>query len=318
MGTLKSNIYSFKNYIIEASYSKKDIPKYFRVAIDIRYKKHAIDDLANMKLIGVEGISSSGDIIYEFLGSGREGFLMMDANEVISLNKLTRFMYDNPHYFFSENMWAMKRLFNKRIDDNKGTWHNIADYVFQEMVRERIVNKFDLQATAPGQSISYTKAVNTTVNSLKDFVNVFRKACIEVNDEKKDKTSYYYFMPKIIELSDDRLQDIVIKAFHTRISWVYVNEGEWIVKNKILEVPKNSYLYILTNYSDKDIEDYQSGKWKDDLFRMMRDEKYIKEEIELRNNITTKGIDKKYILKFVNAVKWDEIKKLHIEKGYKK
>ena len=306
----------FVNHIDEKSYSHEDIPKLFKVVIDInpRYNKSGLEDVANMKLVGVKGISSSGDIAYQFMGSGSNALLTMNALDVISLNKLSKFMYDNPHYFLSDNMANLKRMYQKRIDDDRGTWHNLADYIFKEIQNRGIVDKFTMQMIAPGQSVSYTDAIkNNKVNSLRDAVRIFRMACEEILKEP-DNAHYYRFLNDVLKLSDKEISDIITESFKKYIGVIYADEGEWIVKDGALNVPHNSYLYVLIDYTDEDIKDYQDGKW--DAFQLMRQEDYIKRDIEFKDKIYKLGIDKKYNLKFINGIEWERIKKLHVGKRY--
>ena len=306
----------FMNHIVEKSYSHEDVPKLFKVAIDIepRYNKGGLEDLSNMKLNGVKGISSSGDIAYQFLSSNRNALLTMNALDTIALNKLSKFMYDNPHYFLSDNMANLKRMYQKRIDDDMGTWHNLADYIFKEMQDRGIVDKYTMQMLAPGQEVSYSDTIkNNKVNSLRDAVKIFKMACAEILS-KRDDHYYRILMNDVLKLSDSEISNIIEDAFKKYIGAVYADEGEWIVKDGSLNVPHNSYLYILIDYSDQDIKDYQDGKW--DAFKLMRQEDYIKRDIEFKEKIYKLDIDKKYNLKFINTIEWDRIRKIHVGKRY--
>jgi hypothetical protein len=299
----------FKQYLTEKSYTSKDIPKNFKVVIDLTL--NTIKELNQMELKGIKGISSSGEIIFDFLGVGRNAFLVMNSKKVIELNKLSRFMYDNPHYFYSNNMTALKRMYQKSITDNRGTWHNISDYLFKEFNRMGIVNSYDVSANAPGQKISYTNVVkNSKVNSIKDAVKVFRKAMKEILQEKN--AHYYSFFEDILKMSNKELEKVFINSFKKDIGSVYQDEGEWVVKNTSLKIPNKSYLYVLMHFTESDIKNFKENKW--DGFELMRYEDKIKEEILLRNSL--EKIENKYIIKYISNKKWDEIRTKHFTKKY--
>lgn len=299
---------SFKKYLIERSYTSSDIPKNFTCVIDIDHDR--IKQLKQMKLDGVKGISSSGDIIFQFLGIGRNAFLVMDGNKTIELNKLSKFMYNNVHYAFSNNMANIKRLYQKRIQDNRGTWHNIADYVFKQLVDDKYIDKSTLIMVAPGQEISYTNAAkNTTVNSLKDAVKVFKSAMKQII---KKQNGYYDFMKDLLKISNKEYERIFEKSYKKYIGGVYSDEQEWIVKNNSLRIPKKSYLYVLVGYT-KYYDKYKKGKL--DSFEKLRMEDNIKKELMFVNSLN-KELKNKYIIKYVDNAEWKRIQSIHIEKKY--
>lgn len=307
--TIYINNMRFKQFLQEKSFTKQDIPKTFRVVFDLT--EDTINELKSMELKGIKGISSSGEIIYDFLGIGRNAILIMKADEVLKLNKLSRFMYDNPHYFYSNNMAAMKRMYQKRITDNRGTWHNIADYLFKELNNKGIISSYDVSGNAPGQEISYTQvAKNSKVNSIKDAVKVFRKAMKEVLKGKQ--SSYYNFFENVLKLKDKELEKVFIDSFNKYIGPVYKSEGEWTIKNSSLKIPNNSYLYVLTYVSDEMINDYENDTL--DPFLKMRHGDKIKEEIYMRNQLDNL---KNYKVKYINAEKWNEIRNIHLNKKFK-
>ncbi len=298
----------FIQYLKEKSFNKSDIPKNFRVVIDLRTE--TIKELSSMKLKGVRGISASGEIAYDFLGVGRNAMIVMNGEKTLKQNNLSRFMYDNVHYFYSNNMEAMRRMYQKSKNDNRGLWHNIADYIFKEFGRKGMISKYDLQANAPGQEVSYTKAVNKKVNSVKDAVKVFRNALKEI--QGSEKAGYYRYMVDILELSDKEIEKVFIDSFNTDIGPIYKSESEWTVKNSTLIIPKKSYLYVLVGFTDSDIERYHNGEW--DGFEMMRNEDSVKEEIMLRNDLNK--IKSSYIIKYISAKEWDRIRVLHQTKKF--
>jgi len=302
-------------HLNERSFRPSDVPQYFRAVIDIDTKdemRSSINNLKNMKLKGVRGISDTGEIAYDFLGVGRNAMLLMKGKDTTKLNKLSRFMYDNPHYFFSEDMAMLKRMYSKNIKDNRGTWHNVADKVFQEMVERGIISKYEISANAPGQEISYTDtAKNTTVNSIRDAIKTFKKAMKEVVDKKRRFGNPYRYFAELLELPNKTLSDIFLAATKS-IGEIYKSEGEWIVKDADLKIPKGSYLYVLTTY-DELIDRYEKGEL--DGYEKMRYESDIKEEITFKNDLE-KSLKGKYKIKYLSRKKWDDARTKHFTKKY--
>jgi hypothetical protein len=101
----------FNNYLNEKSFSTADIPKDFWVVFDLY---EMVDELKTGRVNGLKGISSSSEIEFQFLGVARDAMLQMDSEKLIKQNKITRIMYDNPHYLVSNNMWGLRRLYNAR------------------------------------------------------------------------------------------------------------------------------------------------------------------------------------------------------------
>lgn len=199
----------------------------------------------------------------------------------------------------------------KRENDNEGTWHNLGDYVFKVLSDKGFLSRYDLQSNAPGQEISYTKVIKKSkVNSISDAVKLFKKAMLEVL--KGYHKDYYYYFEEIIKMSNKNLSDVFITAFNN-ISSIYASEGEWEVKDNKLKIPPKSYLYVLINFSEKEIIDYNEGNW--DAYQKLRNEENVKEEIHLRNRLNK--LKSKYIVKFVNTAQWEKIRMIHFDKKYK-
>lgn len=308
----------FLNFITERSFKSSDIPRYFRCVIDIRTDNDkGLTDLSNLELTGVTGISDSGQILYDFLGKGRNAFILMDGEETIKLNKISRIMYDNPHYMLSNNMSALRRIYNKESDrDNRATWHNFADIIVKHLANSNLTDKgfeFYISLDAPGQTISYTNAArNTKVNSIKDAVKVLKRAFKEIVDKKNQDYKKVHIFSKLLEIDDNKLEKILYDSLIT-IGEVYKTEGEWIIKDNSLKIPRNSYLYILQLVDDDIIQKYEQG---DDGFINLRYGKDIERQKEMNNEINKLGINKKYKLKFLSWAKWEETYKKYITRVY--
>ena len=108
-------------------------PKKFYVVIPFsdEYGKKEMADLSNGVLDGVLGISEKHEIIMQWYGIGRDAILVMDADKLTKINKLSRVQYDNPEYLVSNGMAALYRIFDKKRDKSGsyGLAGNLIDHI---------------------------------------------------------------------------------------------------------------------------------------------------------------------------------------------
>jgi hypothetical protein len=314
----------FKKYLNEKSYTQEDIPKTFRVVFEIdeynlsKMVKN-IKQLSSMKLEGMTGISDKHDIAFQWLGVARDAMLIMKGSEVVKLNKISRMLYGNPNYFLSNKMTMAKRLFNKSGgSDDSNILQNILEYVFKELGKMDATLKHDIEYTAAYQSYAhyaFKKSVN--INSTKDLVKWIRKTGNELKaDEKKRDWSSYEkirIVDTIKELSDSQIEKAIYDAFE-QIGKIYSDEGEWIIKDKTLTVPKNSHLYVLMNKKEyKEMMDIKANKpdeWK--IMKFMNRDEVVKKYDLLMGLFKRYGIFDKYKVKFVDSQEWKRIQSMHI------
>ncbi|RLA38978.1 MAG: hypothetical protein DRR06_19870 [Gammaproteobacteria bacterium] len=304
---------SFEQFIVERSFGKKDIPKAFRVVFDIK-KDGAVESLNKMVISGIKGISDSGEIIYEFLGVGLDAMLVMNGQKLVDTNKLSRVMYNNPHYMLSKNLEASKRLFNRNDDkSNAATWHRLFEYIFKRFLKDDLVSSYDLQASTIVQSLSWTDAAsNTKINTVKDAARMMKVATKQLI-KKKTTWKNYDWLSFIIDLPDSKLQKYIYDGL-LDMGKVYKVEGEWLIKNKKLVIPKGSILYILTTFNNDMIKRYEKGEL--DGNEMLTQERYIKREIEFRDKIKKAGLAKKYLLKWLDWKAFEASRKKMFAKKY--
>lgn len=317
----------FKKYINEASYLWQDIPKTFRVVFEVnKYDESemisVIRQLGNMKLEGMEGISGSGQIVFNWLGVARDAMLVMNGQEVIDLNKMSRFMYGNPNYFLSNNMKYAKRLFSKSgsVTGDNNILHNILEYLFGVLGKTGKIDKSLIEYCAAYQSyahVAYKK--NTGISSTKDLIKWIRKAGEVLKKEDEEKEWKNWHLMQVVEamskLSNSDIESAIYKAFE-RIGEIYGDEAEWDTKANYLKVPKGSYLYILV-----DKKEYEKAKkmQKDEpvKFKGLGQQRRL-ETIQKYENIEKVfkqyGIFKKYKVKFIDRSEWDRVRNIHFSK----
>lgn len=313
----------YKLYLLEKSFEQQDIPRTFRVVIELDYNDPArsLKKLANMKLEGIKGISDKNDIAFSWLGIARDAMLIMKGNEVVKLNKISRVLYKNPHYLLSNNMFGLKRIWNKSESNIIGLMNNIFKYYFEALVKNNIVKKYDVQHTAVYQNLAYkAKKYPSKINGVKDFVKYFRKLLEIEKKHQKEKDWTIYEIIRIAEdienTSDSKLQKAVYDMAEIMES-IYGDEGEWIIKDTTLKIPKESYLYILI--TRKEYEKYMKMKKEDpQQFKIATRMGFAGDMIEkyekIHNAVKEYGLDKKYKVKFIDKQEWDRIKSIHFAK----
>lgn len=312
----------FKQYITEKSFEPVDVPRVFRVAMEWGYDDKAFEtlkQLEKMELNGLTGISDAGDLTFQWIGAGRDILLVMNGQEVVENNKISRFLYDNPHYMLSNNMKWLRRMYQRQEgQDNRGVLFNLNKHIFLVLAQKGYITKYDIDYSAPYQTMADAPMVKTAkINGVKDYIKFFRKVYKFISDrEKKEKkwgSSVFSreggFEEIFDKISDSEFSNIVKLAFE-RIKKIYGSEGEWVVKTKILKVPKKSYLYILEKADKETVAKYKEDPksiWDD--WAKERVERWIKLKDEIDKKL--KG---KYIVKYFSVKEFKRVQTIHFSK----
>ncbi len=313
----------FEIYLIEKSFELQDIPRTFRVVMDLYWKdpEKTLKELSNMKLDGITGISDKHDIAFQWLGIARDVMLIMKGTEMLKLNKISRILYSNPHYMLSNNMFASKRIFAKGDRNPIGLMFNLFEYYMKALMRGGVLTSHDITYSAPYQTLSYNvKALPPKINGVKDFVKYFRKSLEHSVKEQEGKDWPNHEIIDIAErmrkVSDTVLQKHVFDMYKD-IEKIFGDEGEWIIKDKTLKIPKGSILYILVD--KKGYEKYQKMKKEEPqqykiATRMgFGGEDVLQKYQKIENGVKTylKG---KYVVKLIDNTQWKKIQSAHLSK----
>ncbi len=326
--TAKERAYILRSRLVKAgSFKWGDVPKYFRVVFELdRYDddqiKEVFSQLQRGVFKGLTGISDRNDIIFSWLGVARDAMLVMKGPETVRLNKLSRMLYGNPNYFLSNNMYMVRRLFNK-LNDRMGDSNilqNILDYVFRALGKSGKVSKYAIDYCGPSSSysrIAYKKKTN--INSSKDLVRWMRKAGRLLELKEKDaefKNSYLLgIIDTLAKLSDKDIEESIYDAFK-EIGDIYGSEGEWVIKSNTFKIPEGSYLYILVP-EKKYKEALQEKIDQPDLVPAREHMGYydfMKKYDLLISNLEDYGINKRYKVKFIDNQEWERIRSIHFRK----
>ena len=283
---LDDDILSEVKSFLEMSFTDKDIPKFFHVAVELSYwdddSKGAVNKfLRYMKarvIPGVQGISDSGEIKFDWFGmGGRNALLTMPGKELVKLNKITRILYDNPDYLVSNGFAALRRIYSSA--DIPRALQNINQEIIRTVSRggaKDIAHILDGYGDILNWSDDLSKGLGK-VKNLRQFAKQYRKNLISHWKKRKETSWAKFELDQLIEwlsnLSDAKWVDILGKAVVSAVA-PYRNESEWILKNNKLRIPKGSRLYIVDHpYMGGKVEEYTKGKgglttkWAMDLIR---------------------------------------------------
>lgn len=270
----------FIEYLNEKSFGKEDIPEYFWVVFDLREMK---DQLKTRKVKGLKGISSSNTIQFEFLGVARDAMLQIPSKDLLKANDVTRIMYDNPHYFVSNNLWALRRIYNS----SPNRWANQVFGNLFEQIQKRIKDrqlKYDMEYHG-FRNVDYDwskKIQNKKINNIKQLSEVIKKYIENIFSEKTGRD---------YEVKLTELQSIVYESL-LEIGRIYSSENEWVVKNKVFTIPKSSVLYVLGSKPDNFNQEFYDVM-KDNIKTNMMDLIFVLQEYDFPESLKKQSHDYK-------------------------
>ena len=215
---------SYKSHKLAKSFEPQDIPKNFWAAV--RFNPDDISDFQRGTLIGVKGISSSPEIIYEFLEAGNRAFIRMPGEACVAGNQLSRVMYDTPAYLMSKNMTALRRILGV------GTPINALEYLAGRTLGLSLSRLFDFTAFLRKQEIP-------PINTEADFLKVLLQLAKDYNATDPNSRAEFPVLadPSQIALGLNRVLEQCMNN--------YGHENEWILKNNTLHIPQGSHIGIM-------------------------------------------------------------------------
>lgn len=287
-------------YLNEKSFSKAPL-KFFLVT-NIRDINQ--DDLNNKILKGVTGISENAEIIVNFLGIDRDIVLLMDGEELVNKNKLTRIMYDNPNYLVSGGLKTIYRLFQRKYnpEDVGEVIFRIFDYtktVLKEFGYFELLSYIEYHGAQSLFGFSAKKNIPskvyvslTKIKNLTNFVSWFIDDFVANLPNKKIKELFNIGFQNVYKIFYESL---------IRIGNVYKDEGEWILKDNQLKLPDETVVFLsIPNYEY--YQAYIAGELpeKEAYFLRYEIEGIWSDIIKFKNKV-------KYIIKNINSERFKEL-----------
>lgn len=252
----------------EASYTETDIPKFFWLVTDIdKNRPDKVEQLVSGKLEGIKGISDSKQIIVSWLGIARNTIVILPAKPFLKLNRVSRVMYDNPHYLVSKNLAATFRLFDKS-QGKEQDWSTIIERIldYMQIAKKQgeiskglgtimyYINRGDLSSIWFGKIFKETKP---TINTVKDLAAWFKEASIQVASDRAESLVKYAKSTEVGEW-----EQLVFDALK-HVGGMYESEGEWLVKDDSLTIPPGSTVLVALDMMPDEISEQANEIHKD-------------------------------------------------------
>jgi hypothetical protein len=281
---------------IEASYGAKDIPDKYFLAFNLR--PDTFQQLSGLQLPGIEGVSSSEQIISSFFSQyGAKLLLAMNGVQFESINKISRIQYNNPEYMVSNNLRVLLRLWNysQNLDDHQSN----VRYSFFDCIRKVF---FDFSKTNQGNMEFQHKCfeIHNYIQNDKNSSNSMASNFAPLTNIRNTWDLARWLQQGIIQICNINLtleesHKVVVRALIEN-GETFQGEKEWLIKNKILKIPKGSELYILVpSINTNPI--YASLQARD-----------LEEINSIKNGISNFGLDTIYNIRFVDQERYGMVK----------
>jgi 8-oxo-dGTP pyrophosphatase MutT (NUDIX family)/GNAT superfamily N-acetyltransferase len=217
--------------LIERSFSENDIPDNFYL---VTRMESAFDDLMRGVFPGVKGIAADGRVLAS-IGMGSAGFVVaLPGRETVALNKLSRVMYDNPDYWVQDDFSAAKRVLNSRSGKSAGD-----KIIHSAHERARKRKRFsDTLGRSYELPMEFMQWGGAPVRNLATWARRLANNA-KVLQKKRGGPGTWPYLDAVATLSPADWAEF-LKMGTAALADRYVIEGEWLVKDEKLRVPKDT------------------------------------------------------------------------------
>ena len=226
----------------EGSFLPADVPRSFYCAVTFKPENEDnIMQFVNRRLNGIQGITEKESVALGFLGeSGRNALLIMNGAATVSENRLSKILYKNPHYLASGHLKIADRITANKM---------YTDTVFKDAFQNLILFLYAKPAT---QDLAVELE-----NDVPALIKGFRQAQGKFDDIKSVARWIFATWQKLHPernlgqiIPYEKIVLALEKSFKSDMG-AYSHEKEWIIKDKILNIPKNSYLIFRAPFKDE-------------------------------------------------------------------
>ena len=246
---------SIEEMLTERSYTEKDIPTKFYLTTGRLGR--LVDDLKDDTLDGVEGIAGDGRILASIASNGGM-VVVMPGKATVNLNKLSRVMYENPEYWVQNDFSATKRVVNsvsakdaakKILRSAEERARKLGKFKVLTDIRDATWLKPEVNDESVWREHKRWEALvkfPSNVRNLAVFAkHMHRQAqAIWAEVTPADREGGYGKTRKAV--ADVSWQEWAefIKLGTEALAFRFEIEGEWIVKNKKLKLPRGTIIRI--------------------------------------------------------------------------
>jgi len=236
-------------FLGERSFTDKDIPKTFYLLTGLR--DDTVEGLEKRVFDGVSGIAADGRV--EGSLAGRSVVIEFDGPETVKLNRLSRVMYENPEYWVQDDFKAAQRILMSHTPGSAAG--KILSSAWKHALKRGLHKNIavDARDTPEWLEVAHysTKIKMPPVRNLARFAKYMaRQAAAQyANADRKWRTSKYYEEGEPEPLWVSRFRVAASVSWREWATFVglgtkelahrYHVEGEWIVKNRKLHLPRN-------------------------------------------------------------------------------
>lgn len=232
----------------EDSYSEENIPPFFFLVLPA--KKALSSGLLNYELQGFknQGISDDRRILSMFTYMTKDMILILPGKETVLNNNLTRFMYDNPDYWYSGDLSNVLRAAGIMLP-LEGSVRNIVLII-------RTIN------TSNALRAMFRFLKNHSETYQKDLTEFFVETVPEKFHTLNHLASVLHKIAAYMEnlfpgamegkdYSTETIAEDLMRYYHF-IKKEYEHEGEWLVKDSVFNIPRDTKI-ILTHGATEDL-----------------------------------------------------------------
>jgi hypothetical protein len=292
-----------KRQLGEASFGPGDIPLYFHLITSFPKPgedpggHRTVKGLAAGVLDGVVGIGANAEIELMYFSDWRNLSIALPGKETVQANKLTRVMYDNPHYLLSKDMTAFRRVWSAEADQ-WGTQKVLAGIAHK--VKDILGRDFEpLYSELPRPY--------PTINSVKDLTRYVR-GVLQQQGEGRESGPLVRAWQKVKGWGQAQWLQLWTRVARL-VGLNYTEESEWIVKDKKLKIPAGSHLRIrLPAYPDDEkvvafmaasSKERSAWRLRDPDYQSLQAFAYYEEEVVERFKLRSK-----YSVEYVSDALW--------------
>lgn len=194
---------------------------------------------------GVVGISGDPRIIRGHAFRG--GLLIMDGEEVIKANKVSRIQYENPRYLVQDNLAALRRIMNKSGSSAVAdVIYNLVSRLIYSSKNEDLKHQEEWFSIASNVHSYYAKHPR----QFKSYEDL-EKWLYEALDSVLQMYGNYGKGLEIEKIADRRKFGVWLKGVFDRLVVDYEDEAEWRVKDEDFMIPKRgTRVYVLAEPSE--------------------------------------------------------------------
>jgi|CXWL01.1.fsa_nt_gi hypothetical protein len=206
---------------------------YFPSNLDDAQFRSTFQQLKELRLDGLTGISDNRAIIYSFFGVARDAFIVMDGQKTVDANDLRQITYE-PDDLMANDMADLRRIFAGT--SVSGAIHRLGDYILRywKKTDESLYHSADYSGLF--QSLSREKGI-PPINTIRDLAEWLHTIVTKVLREEPRRLEMFE------NISIRQWEDSIYEGL-SYVEKVYENEGEWETSLKFLSIPHGSRLYI--------------------------------------------------------------------------